>query len=320
MKSGRFIAGALSLCVMGTNFIGMNAGAADIVAEGQCGDNASWTLDSEGNFIVSGSGEMWEWRCRYLYMSESDIDISWIEDQKCPWFDMRDQIKSVTISEGITYLGEYAFLDCDNLTTISLPKSLINCGSGATFNHCDNLTGVVLPDSLETLNGCFEYCPKITSIDIPETVTHIADDAFDMCAGLKVVIVRTKECYLPDTDSVFSNGWDETTLKRYFNGVVYGWKGSDMDAYCQKAGLDFVPFSLGDVNLDASVNALDASVVLTAYADAAIGKASGFGSVENYCADTDADGNINALDASYILSYYSYTATGGEDTFEEYMK
>ena len=58
MKAKKLIAGALSFCIIGSNFIGMNVSAADLFGAGKCGENASWTLDVEGNLIVTGTGEM----------------------------------------------------------------------------------------------------------------------------------------------------------------------------------------------------------------------------------------------------------------------
>lgn len=319
MKINKIAAGLIAASLMTAGVPAASVSAADIVASGQCGDNAFYTLDSEGNFTVTGTGSMWEWQCSYTAVGLSGVVIDWIEGMECPWFGIRDQIKTLTISEGITYLGGYAFIDCDNLTTVSLPDSLLNCGIGSTFCHCDNLTGVVLPDSLKVINDCFSYCPKITSFDIPETVTHIADSALDMCAGLKFVIVRTKECYLPVTNSVFSNGCDEVTRERYFNGVIYCWEDSDMADYCVGVGLDYKVFTHGDINIDNSIDSVDASIVLAEYASVSTGKSSSFDSVESFCADTDSDGSINSSDASMILSYYAYSATGGTDSFDEYI-
>ncbi len=320
MKKNKILSALLSLTITASAINVFPANAVEIVDSGQCGDSAYWTLDSEGNFTVTGTGTMWEWQCSYMAVGVSEIVIHWIEGKECPWYGIRDRIKTLTISEGITYLGGLAFINCDNLTTVSLPDSLLNCGIGSTFCHCDNLTGIVLPDSLEIINDCFSYCPKITSIDIPETVTHIADSAFDMCAGLKTVIVRTKECYLPPSDSVISNGRNEITRNRFYNGIIYCWEDSDMADYCVAAGLDYVPFSHGDVNIDGSIDSIDASLVLTEYARVSTGEVSGFDSVETFCADVDSDENVNASDASSVLSYYAYAATGGTDSLEDFLK
>ncbi len=77
--------------------------------------------------------------------------------------------------------------------------------------------------------------------------------------------------------------------------------------------------SLGDVDNDGNVNALDASLILTAYANTATSQPSGLTALQSYAADVDANGAIDAIDASEVLGYYAYTATGGSGTLEEYL-
>ncbi|MBQ8296611.1 MAG: cellulase family glycosylhydrolase [Ruminococcus sp.] len=78
-------------------------------------------------------------------------------------------------------------------------------------------------------------------------------------------------------------------------------------------------YDLGDINKDGTVNALDASDVLTAYAASATGQDTGFSANQTIAADADSNGAVNALDASIILTYYAYTATGGKLSFSEYI-
>lgn len=62
---------------------------------------------------------------------------------------------SVTVSEGITTIGQSAFNGCSNLASVSLPNSLTSIGLSA-----------------------FCYCSSLTSITIPSSVTSIGDVAF----------------------------------------------------------------------------------------------------------------------------------------------
>lgn len=67
-------------------------------------------------------------------------------------------------------------------------------------------------------------------------------------------------------------------------------------------------YELGDVNNDGYVNAVDASIVLSAYAKYQTGEGS-LTPLQFKAADVNEDGNVDSLDASKILSYYSYLAT-----------
>ena len=82
--------------------------AADIVASGTCGaegdgSNLTWTLDSDGMLKIEGSGKMED------YMS-GEYDT--------PWCNYNRQIQEVSISAGVTYIGEDAFNDCYRLSVI----------------------------------------------------------------------------------------------------------------------------------------------------------------------------------------------------------
>ena len=84
-------------------------------ATGRCGDSITWTLDDSGNLTLSGSGEMWN----YGY------DTSPFKDYG---------IKTVTIGDGITSIGDYAFMGCTGMTEMTLPNSVTSIGGNAFFD------------------------------------------------------------------------------------------------------------------------------------------------------------------------------------------
>lgn len=66
----------------------------------------------------------------------------------------------------------------------------------------------------------------------------------------------------------------------------------------------------GDVNFDGYVNAVDASWVLTFYAQQSTGQNPIINEEQSCVGDWNGDGTINAVDASGILTYYALKATG----------
>lgn len=80
--------------------------------------------------------------------------------------------------------------------------------------------------------------------------------------------------------------------------------------------------TLGDVNSDGYINAVDASSVLSYYARISTNQEGGYDALQKLNADVNQDRLINAVDASFILSYYAYTSTTKEEimSVEEYMK
>ena len=71
----------------------------------------------------------------------------------------------VVVPEGVTSIGNYAFIGCDTLTGIVIPEGVTKIGYCA-FNNCENLTSVVLPSTLESLGkDAFSYCDNLTNIE-----------------------------------------------------------------------------------------------------------------------------------------------------------
>lgn len=76
------------------------------------------------------------------------------------------------------------------------------------------------------------------------------------------------------------------------------------------------PAVKGDINGDSIVNAVDASAILSAYAQIA----TGHGAVISAGADADSNGTIDSVDASRVLSYYAAVATGSKySSIDEFL-
>ena len=98
-------------------------------------------------------------------------------------------VTSVSMPEGITSIGQYAFSGCQNLESVTLPESLTTLGSEA-FYGCKNLESVALPESLTTLGDrTFEACELLKTIKIPSGVTAIPDQCFYGCSSLESVTI-----------------------------------------------------------------------------------------------------------------------------------
>ena len=97
-------------------------------------------------------------------------------------------LKSVTIPNSVTSIGDYAF-KWSGLTSVTIPNSVTSIGGGS-FDNCSSLTSVIIPNSVTSIGeAAFELCNGLTSVTIPNSVTSIRRATFCKCRGLKSVTI-----------------------------------------------------------------------------------------------------------------------------------
>ena len=141
---------------------------ADVV-EGTCGDNLTWTLNTEDStFVISGIGTMTDFPS---------------------WYDYASYIKYVTVEDGVTSIGDYAFAYCYTLTSITIPNSVTSIGWSA-FQNCSGLTSAAIPNSVTSIGSrAFAGCSSLTSVTIPNSVINIGEHAFNSCSSLTSITI-----------------------------------------------------------------------------------------------------------------------------------
>ena len=98
-------------------------------------------------------------------------------------------LTSVTIGNGVTFIGNYVFHACSGLTSVTIPDSVTSIGYSA-FRDCSGLTSVTIPDSVTSIGSyAFSGCRGLKSVTIPDNVTSIGSDAFLNCSSLTSVTI-----------------------------------------------------------------------------------------------------------------------------------
>lgn len=163
---------------------------------GTCGENLTWTLDSNGRLTINGTGEMTNF-------------ANW---SSAPWFPVRLDVKSIYISNGVTSIGNNAFTSCsstsvfipDSVTaigeyafedsaveTISMSNNVTTIGKGA-FSRCSYLLSVQMSNNIQILNEeLFWMCSSLNSVNIPTNTKYINDHVFNACSKLKSIKMPT---------------------------------------------------------------------------------------------------------------------------------
>ena len=107
-------------------------------------------------------------------------------------------LKCITLSDRLKKLGESVFYYCPSLTSITIPNG-VKVIEKLSFSNCWSLSKVILPTGLLNIEDCaFSEC-GFSSIDIPNTVTHIGVNAFKGCLHLT-------SFFLPDSISYVGRG------------------------------------------------------------------------------------------------------------------
>ena len=186
--------------------------SAETVANGECGDNLTWTLDDGGTLTISGNG----WMDTYY--------------GNVPWKNYGSDIIKIVIEDNVENISRFVFSDCINVTSITIPDSIIEIANGA-FSGCTKLarvdiidieawcnisfldinyesisnplyyaklylnneliTDIVLPNGITTIsNYAFYGYKELKSISIPDNVTSIGDYAFYGCTGLNKIVIE----------------------------------------------------------------------------------------------------------------------------------
>lgn len=171
---------SMMLTILPVNAI--TALAADDGMSGNCGktgDNVTYVLTQNNDdttnptytLTIKGNGAMADFK-------ESD------NVERAPWIAQKEKITAVTIENGVTYVGAYAFDHCKKLTQITIQAQLSSIGKGA-FCDCEGLTSIEIPKTVTSIGiSAFSGCKGLSNIEIPETVVSIGGAAFNGCTGL----------------------------------------------------------------------------------------------------------------------------------------
>ena len=113
-------------------FAGAQTAGAEIIgnASGTCGDNLSWTLTENGEATVTWADGSTGHTALTLTITGSGNMADYTDDTQ-PWSSDRQSITRVTLPDGLTSIGNYAFSSCYNVKSISIPALVTRIGQNA---------------------------------------------------------------------------------------------------------------------------------------------------------------------------------------------
>ena len=138
----------------------------------------TWTLTEDGVLTITGEGPMPDYR---------DGGTS----ETPPWYPHVNRISSLTIGEGVTRIGDYAFMLCSFVTEVVIPESVTSMGDWAFYG-----------------------CTGLQEAYIGDGVTEIAAKAFAECTALKTVVIGKSIQRIGDQAFNTRSSWDQMTLEK----------------------------------------------------------------------------------------------------------
>jgi hypothetical protein len=193
-----------------------------------------------------------------------------------------DNLTSVIISESVTTIGDWAFRYCSNLASVTIGNGVTTIGYAA-FANCYALTSVEIGNSVTTIGAnAFYECDVLTNVVLGNSVAVIGDTAFSKCSSLVYIV-------FPDSVTTIGGGAFSCSLGLtclYFKGdapelisefdCTWGLSYPDATVYYLQGTTGWGPtfgglptaewaLSIADLDMDGEVNLWDFAVFAAAW-------------------------------------------------------
>ena len=158
----------------------------------------------------------------------------------------RVNIPSTIEGYPVIVIGEMAFLNCSNMTSVVIPESVITIADYA-FYGCTSLIGVAFYDGVTIIgNGAFAWCRSLRTVIIPDTVAVIGSHAFTYCTAMNSVYIGKGVTAIGE--SAFRNCVSLTSVS-----IPEGVKAIESSTFyaCESLRTVYLPVSVSKIDIDA---------------------------------------------------------------------
>ena len=125
--------------------------------------------------------------CVYYWDTDLDGELSFEEALQVKRLGAAFENRPITSFDELQYfngleeIGDWAFAECANLESVTLPADIKSIGMCA-FYGCARLQEINIPAAVETIDkAAFKYCVAMESVTLPSSVKTLGDNAFQYC-------------------------------------------------------------------------------------------------------------------------------------------
>ena len=208
-------------------------------AEGQCGKTLYYHLDLDTGFLkIDGQGDMWDFNGTWMQSDEPNSE--WVKNRELPpWTEYRDQIRVVSIGDGITSIGENAFENCENLVDVYFGNTVERIGTQAFLSTA--VDEIILPESVTKIDSyAFNWCRKLWQLRLPENLPVLENEAIAECMNLQELYIGRNTVIDENEELPFTSMNRDECRNTYPDLTIYGLQNSDAERFAGEYGIPFV--------------------------------------------------------------------------------
>ena len=153
---------------------------------------------------------------------------------------MQEKVNDDGSIEGVEYIGDAAFKECDNLKTVQMANSVTEVGT-SIFQYDNSLKTINISDKITIISVyMFHACTSLETIEIPDSVVEIGNQAFNGCSNLMAIKIPKSVTTIGATafngcSKLTNIDLSENTNFRFENGILLGKSGTEMLIILQSA-------------------------------------------------------------------------------------